>query len=123
MSSRSETSRKNTSALSVPSILKTELKPVEITMKLRDCEFMEFKEILDNNTSSVYDLMYSISKHHGGAVEPDKVQIYIRESENEYKPIKEISEKLSELNQTVFYYDFSPCDGSLLIIPNDKSYK
>lgn len=105
---------------SVPSILQAPVEMVDYTFQLRDCKLMIFHELLDKNASTVYDLMYSVSKKHGDTIEPDKVQIFIKKNEDEYTPLNDISEKLSDFEEDTFYYDFIPISGSLLIIPNEK---
>ena len=105
----------------IPEVLQLPVENIDFTFKLRDCPFMEFKYELDRNASSVYDLMYAVAKHHGDTIEADKVQIYIKVSEDDLKPLNDITERLSHYPDVdVFYYNFDPIDGSLLIIPPDK---
>ncbi|KAK8887890.1 hypothetical protein M9Y10_038949 [Tritrichomonas musculus] len=106
---------------SIPSILQAPVENVDYTFQLRDCKLMVFHEVLDKNSSTVYDLMYAVAKKHGDTIEPDKVQIFTKVNDDEYRPINDISQKLSELEEIdTFYYDFTPISGSLLIIPNEK---
>ena len=106
---------------SIPSILQAPVDMVDYTFQLRDCKLMVFHELLDKNASTVYDLMYAVSKKHGDTIEPDKVQIFTKVNDDEFNPLKDISEKLSDFEGVdTFYYDFTPISGSLLIIPNEK---
>lgn len=106
---------------SIPSILQAPVEMVDYTFQLRDCKLMVFHELLDKNSSTVYDLMYAVSKKHGDTIEPDKVQIFKKINDDEFELLKDISEKLSNYEGVdTFYYDFTPISGSLLIIPNEK---
>lgn len=117
MSASARTSRME--AAPPPNILYQPPDMFTVTFKLRDCEFMEFQESLDRNEATVYDLMYAISKHHGETISPDKVQIYVKVTDDEYRPITDLTKKLSELEGIdIYYYDFDPINGSLLIIPS-----
>ncbi|OHS94004.1 hypothetical protein TRFO_11501 [Tritrichomonas foetus] len=108
-------------ASNVPSILQTPCEMFEYTFQLRDCKLMYFRETLDKYTSTVYDLMYAVSKKHGETIEADKVRIYTKVTDDEYRPVTEITKKLTEFEGVdTFYYDFDPVKGSLLIIPNEK---
>lgn len=119
MSASARATTKLTSVL--PDVLQVPVEMVDFTFKLRDCPFMEFHSDLDRNASTVYDLMYTVAKHHGYTIEADKVQIYIKVSDEEFRPITELTKKLSDIEPVnVFYYNFDPVDGSLLIIPAKK---
>ena len=105
---------KGKAAPQLPEVLQVRPAVFNFTFKLRDCAFMEFKEPLDRNASTVYDLMYTVAKHHGNTIEPDKVQIFKEASGGE--PLTNITQKLSELEGVnVFYYDFTPVGGSELV--------
>ena len=105
----------------IPDVLQLPVDKVDFVFKLRDCQFMEFTQELDRNACSVYDLMYTVAKYHGDTIEADKVQIYIKVSEDELKPLDDLTEPLSHYpDVSEFYYNFDPIDGSLLIIPPDK---
>lgn len=120
-SSLSQRSQASAPASDLPSILQTPMELVNYTFQLRDCKLMIFHETLDKNTSTVYDLMYSVSKKHGDTIETDKVQMYMKVNDDEYRPLKDITQKLSNFDDVdTFYYDFNPIFGSLLIIPNEK---
>jgi hypothetical protein len=82
---------------------------------------MEFHQDMDLSKSTVYDLMYLAAKHHGDTIEADKVSIFLKMSDDEFRPLNDITMKLSEIvGDNVFYYDFDPVNGSLLIIPPEK---
>lgn len=108
----------------VPGLLDVVPDVVDITFKLRDCEFMEFKHPLDRSTSTVYDLMYSVAKQHGDTMSPEGVGIYVKENDDDFKPVADFARKLADFNGLdVFYYDFNPIAGSLLIIPSGDGQK
>ena len=105
----------------IPEVLRFEPQNMDVTFKLRDCPFMEFHVELDRNVATVYDLMYSVAKHHGDTIEPDKVLIFIKVSEADFKPLSDLTQKILELEGVnEFYYNFDPIDGGLLVIPPDK---
>lgn len=105
--------------------------PIDVQFHLRECPFISFKKRLDNSTATVYDLMYTVSKHHGGTVSPEEVHIFIKVNEDEFRPVEDFTIKLSnyepkpntedeegaESTCLEFYYDFTPVSGSLLTIP------
>lgn len=124
MSARSgRSSRKSAAPVKTgPGFLDVVPEPVDITFKLRDCEFMEFQKTLDRSIATVYDLMYTVSKQHGGTVSPEDVSIYVKVTDDEYRPVIDFTKKISDFDGLeVFYYDFTPVSGSLLIIPNKDS--
>jgi len=81
----------------LPEVLQTPADLVDFTFKLRDCPFVEFKLQLDRNESTVYDLMYSVAKHHGDTIEADKVEIFMRVSDDEFRPLMDLTKKLAEI--------------------------
>ncbi|EAY20796.1 hypothetical protein TVAG_391800 [Trichomonas vaginalis G3] len=105
--------------------------PIDVQFHLRECPFISFKKRLDLSSATIYDLMYTVSKHHGGTVSPEEVHVFIKENEDNYKPIEDFTIKLStfqpkpgtdedadpDVNILEFYYDFTPISGSLLKIP------
>lgn len=105
----------------LPEVLQVPVDMINFCFKLRDCPFMEFHCELNKNDATVYDLMYAVAKHHGDTIEADKVQIYIKISDDEFRPLGELTKKLTDVeNVDVFYYNFDPVDGSLLIMPHEK---
>jgi hypothetical protein len=111
-----------TPPLPLPAVLQKPPDVVSISFKLRDCPFVDFHVDLDKGNSTVYDLMDEAAKHHGGTVEADKVRIFVKVSDDEFQPLTDLTLKLSliEGSGDVFYYDFDPVSGSLLIIPPEK---
>ena len=93
--------------------------PIEITFKLKDCDFMEFKNTFDLNSSTIYDLMYSIAEKHGKTIPTDKINLFIKKGENDFVLINNVSQQITS-NHTEYYYDYNPVSGSLLIIPNSS---
>jgi hypothetical protein len=82
---------------------------------------MEFHVDLDRNIATVYDLMYSVARHHGGTIETDKVRVFQKVSDEEFHFLEDFTQKLSVIEACdVFYYDFDPVSGSLLVIPPEK---
>jgi hypothetical protein len=105
----------------IPEVLKKPDDYIDITFKLRDCPFIEFHRDMDKGRTTVYDLMAIACEHHGETIEPDKVRIFVKVSDKEYRPLPDFTKKLTEVEcADVFYYDFDPVKGSLLIIPPDK---
>ena len=99
------------------SLLEIEPRSEEITLKLRDCKFMEFKADFDLATDSVYDLMSAVAAHHNHTITPTDVTIYTRDGEDAYREITDFTAKLISFGCKEFYYDFTPVSASLLVIP------
>jgi hypothetical protein len=106
----------------VPAVLQKPPDIVSMQFKLRDCPFADFNVDIDRGSATVFDLMDEVSKHHRRTVEADKVQIFVKISDDEFQLLPDITMKLSlvEGPGDVFYYDFNPVSGSLLIIPPEK---
>lgn len=112
---------RSSSPYPVPDFLKVEPDFIDIHFKLRDCQFMEYNDKIDKTTGTVYDLMWSVSKHHGNTITTDSVRIYQKISDDNYKLLTDITQKISDLGDVdTFYYDYDPVEGSLLIIPTSE---
>jgi hypothetical protein len=112
-----------TPGILLPPVLQKPPDVVSISFKLRDCPFVDFHIDLDRGNSTVYDLMDEVAKHHGGTVEADKVQVFVKLADEEFRQLTDLTMKLSlvEGPGDVYYYDFNPVSGSLLIIPPEKN--
>ncbi|EAY00787.1 hypothetical protein TVAG_231270 [Trichomonas vaginalis G3] len=111
--------------------------PIDVQFNLRECPFITFKKRVDRTTASIYDLMYIVSKHHGGTVCPEDVHILIKVTDDEFRPVTDFTQRLSEFDKPtnehpeeeqnapdlIFYYDFTPVSGSLLTIPKLDNQK